>query len=455
MKKMINKIMKNVVVATLGLAMIVNLNACGDASMGTSDGLTSIFTGEGGSGNGSSSYSGEETAVASAYIIDNTKFAPVYDYEKLFVESIAQDFMVKGSSAIVIAADSNPRVIDTFVSEGKDKLASKSSNEKYFRKEAKKVVECMEGVIPDDGELNLIKAMNIAFDELSAYGDDTKKNIVVVSSFLNTCNPLNMTEGGLANINVSGVVDSLMTNKELKTGMTGITVNLYGMGHVAPGLEQGEPSNAEREGMEELYTEMFSRCGVDDCVVQTDTPSGDVDLDFKRTLPDVSVVATNGSDNAYSAITPEEVVAEDFDLCTGYIEFPEGSSLSFKAGSAEYLSSQEEVAEMLTPIVNWANNNSGETIAVFASTASAGTEDELMTLAEARAETVRDSLVSLGLDSSRIQVFPLGYELNPYKHKDTTDEGSFIEDEGKKNRVVYISTVSSAAAEPFFNEINK
>ena len=114
----------------------------------------------------------------------------------------------------------------------------------------------------------------------------------------------------------------------------------------------------------------------------------------------------------------------------------------FQADSTE-LADISAAKAVLLPMVNELKDNRIQ-IAIFGTTASVGTNADCIAFSEARAQTVKDILVDMGLPEDQIAyVKGLGYE-NIFHTDDLLPDGTLDTLKAEKNRSVIVMSVADA-----------
>ena len=92
-------------------------------------------------------------------------------------------------------------------------------------------------------------------------------------------------------------------------------------------------------------------------------------------------------------------------------------------------------------------------ILLAGTTASAGTQEELVELSEKRCNTIREIFIKSGVSEEQVKIIGLGYENHPYYVPDVDENGELIEEIAEKNRAVIILPLASEAAQALMNGI--
>lgn len=120
--------------------------------------------------------------------------------------------------------------------------------------------------------------------------------------------------------------------------------------------------------------------------------------------------------------------------------------VSFVPDQATYLDEEEAVAT-IQPIADYLMENNQITILLVGTTAGDEDSDYTMTLSQERADAVRDTLIRLGVDESRIVTVGLGSS-DPWHVYDGGYEGSIA----SGNRKVVLLDASSDTAKKILSK---
>lgn len=349
--------------------------------------------------------------------------------------------------------DGDAKVVDhlTYTNNGKGGGATWKEKDKLEATNSV-IKSIINNTSPVADEVNVLKAIRLACDELQTY-DDGIKRIVIVSSMIQTVDPLNMA-GGLDAYSDSDTINETVADlsniHELPDMRSIESVTVYGLGHVdTTSGEQAELSQLDSTNLQALWLAIFESCGCgcSDVTFKTNTPDGaPLDIDYPSVTP---VTASDiGNHFVYADTTTNESInLKDDVLCFNDV------SLSFQPDSAELITSENEALKVLSPVISYATSQD-VTIAVFASTAWSDDKEALYDLSSARANTVKTLLIKAGVQEESIRCYPLGYDLNPFKCDCFNSSGKWDEDNAKKNRVVYITDASSAVANVFYQNLD-
>lgn len=381
---------------------------------------------------GCSGKTSNEEASNTVYIVGRHANAQPPAINNSTIESSVQSAIDNNTLLSVIELDGSPTVEKnnrfTFTLK---KNVSSTIKKKYVSKMTNKVIECFDNLAPKVAEVDILKAIELATNELnSSYANTDAKRIVIYSTGLQTTGLIDMTKFNILSSKetVDEVVDQLSAKQALPD-LEGITIDWYNLNQVSG--EQKELTAEMKANNEYLWASVIAKAGgaVDfksDNAVSDDTPNYEVD---------VSVVP----------------VAED---SLNIDEYNKGSSvvfttdeIAFKSDSVEFVD-EEQASQAVAKIVDYMLYNKDYNLLLAASTATVPPQNKCESFSKKRAEAVKSLIISRSdnqIDSSRITTIGMGYE-NPYHVSDTSKNGSLIEERAKQNRAVYAMNKDSMEA---------
>lgn len=241
--------------------------------------------------------------------------------------------------------------------------------------------------------------------------------IVAIDNGLSDTGPLDFTVPGMTGADPADVAASLLKKHVLSPDtFKGLTVEFVGLGTaVAP--PQPPLAKAEVATVSSIYSAVV-RSGGGTPVVTPITLKG---APAKAALP-VDAVRPGGS-----KLTLGSTAA-----------LGDGSSIAFNPGTATFRD-PGAARKLLEPVAGWLRPGSQHRATVVGTTSSEGSASKAsdLQLSRARADAVKNLLVSLGADAGRIQAEGKGYIADP------PDRVNGVLDPAKaaQNRVVRITTI--------------
>ena len=123
------------------------------------------------------------------------------------------------------------------------------------------------------------------------------------------------------------------------------------------------------------------------------------------------------------------------------------TQVQFVINEATFIDEQK-AKEVLKPVAEAVLQHPDHGILIAGTTATDGTQESCVDLANRRANAVKNLLVqTYGVPESQLQTVGLGYEKDPFERgADRDAEGNFVESEGRKNRRVVILDVENPIA---------
>lgn len=381
---------------------------------------------------GCSGKTSNEEASNTVYIVGRHANAQPPAINNSTIESSVQSAIDNNTLLSVIELDGSPTVEKnnrfTFTLK---KNVSSTIKKKYVSKMTNKVIECFDNLAPKVAEVDILKAIELATNELnSSYANTDAKRIVIYSTGLQTTGLIDMTKFNILSSKetVDEVVDQLSAKQALPD-LEGITIDWYNLNQVSG--EQKELTAEMKANNEYLWASVIAKAGgaVDfksDNAVSDDTPNYEVEVSVVPVAED-SLNIDEYNKNSSVVFTTDEI--------------------AFKSDSVEFVD-EEQASQAIAKIVDYMLYNKDYNLLLAASTATVPPQNKCESFSKKRAEAVKSLIISRSdnqIDSSRITTIGMGYE-NPYHVSDTSKNGSLIEEKAKQNRAVYAMNKDSMEA---------
>lgn len=381
---------------------------------------------------GCSGKTSNEEASNTVYIVGRHANAQPPAINNSTIESSVQSAIDNNTLLSVIELDGSPTVEKnnrfTFTLK---KNVSSTIKKKYVSKMTNKVIECFDNLAPKVAEVDILKAIELATNELnSSYANTDAKRIVIYSTGLQTTGLIDMTKFNILSSKetVDEVVDQLSAKQALPD-LEGITIDWYNLNQVSG--EQKELTAEMKANNEYLWASVIAKAGgaVDfksDNAVSDDTPNYEVDVSVVPVAEDSLNIDEYNKDSSVVFTTDE---------------------IAFKSDSVEFVD-EEQASQAVAKIVDYMLYNKDYNLLLAASTATVPPQNKCESFSKKRAEAVKSLIISRSdnqIDSSRITTIGMGYE-NPYHVSDTSKNGSLIEEKAKQNRAVYAMNKDSMEA---------
>lgn len=367
--------------------------------------------------------SNEETSNT-VYIVGRHANAQPPAINNSTIESSVQSAIDNNTLLSVIELDGNPTVEkDNRFTFNLKKNVSSTIKKKYVSKMTNKVIECFDNLTPKVSEVDILKAIEIAANELNSSDANTDyaKHIVVYSTGVQTTGLIDMTKFNILSSKetVDEVVEQLSAKQALPN-LEGITIDWYNLNQVSG--EQKELTTEMKANNEHLWGTLIAKAGG-----KVDFKSDNATAD-DRTNYDVGVSVV--------PVTEDSLNIEEYNKDSSVVFTTD--EIAFKSDSVEFVD-EEQASQAVTKIINYMLKNKDYNLLLAASTATVPPQNKCESFSKKRAEAVKSLIISQSdnqIDSSRITTIGMGYE-NPYHVSDTSKNGSLIEEKAKQNRAVY------------------
>lgn len=376
--------------------------------------------------------SNEETSNT-VYIVGRHANAQPPAINNSTIESSVQSAIDNNTLLSVIELDGSPSVEkDNRFTFNLKKNVSSTIKKKYVSKMTNKVIETFNNLTPKVAEVDILKAIEIAANELNSSDANTDyaKHIVVYSTGVQTTGLIDMTKFNILSSKetVNEVVEQLSAKQALPN-LDGITIDWYNLNQVSG--EQKELTAEMEANNEYLWETLIAKAGG-----KVDFKSDNATAD-DRTNYDVGVSVV--------PVTEDSLNVQEYNKDSSVVFTTD--EIAFKSDSVEFVD-EKQASQAVTKIINYMLYNKDYNLLLAASTATVPPQNKCESFSKKRAEAVKSLIISRSdnqIDSSRITTIGMGYE-NPYHVSDTSENGSLIEEKAKQNRAVYAMNRDSTEA---------
>ena len=262
--------------------------------------------------------------------------------------------------------------------------------EKLGKKAAVEDLQQLQLVRANDSEVDTLASLWLAVRTLESAPQGAKKVIIVLDSGLSTTGLLDF-RGNLINVEGETLAKKL-DDKEAVPDFSGVTVYWQGMGDVES--PQKELSHSQRNNLEAIWEAIVKEGkGSFEALDYVPNPAGDND-----TLPSVSVVDL--PEESALRFDPAEI---SFDQP----RFLSEEQVRFAGNSDKYVDTAK-AESVIEPVAAYMKQNPQFELLLVGTTAGDDPSAYTTDLSGRRAETVKQTLVSFGVETDRIRTLGMG-----------------------------------------------
>lgn len=361
--------------------------------------------------------------------VQNTQNSSSINCNGALSNELSEAFKKTGNTLTVVEIDGDPYPVGKNITAEYDVGSSsdnKASRNKMYTQMAVKTVN--NDAIPKTAEIDMLKALTVlsrSVNSLANGSEKATKRILLCANLLSTSGKINFVDSTLY-FDLDNYIDYLENEFP---DLSGINVTWIVTGTEG---EQENLNNSDISKLEDFYRTLIEKAGGNVKFIEENNGS---EID-KSGWPDVSTVDVRK--DSYKGSENLDVTLDDTTL--------------FKPDSVVWLNEDKATAklESLVDVINDSECN----IVIAGSTASTdSSEEQHVTFSKKRADTVKDKLISLGADASKLKAVGIGKSYSRYRVKDT---GEFnTEENHKQNRVVFIVSEDTDKAQYFLEVAEK
>lgn len=278
----------------------------------------------------------------------------------------------------------------------------------------------------NDAEVDTLEALRLGVRTLASAPKDAQKIIIIVDTGLSTIGFLDF-RNNLINGDPQTIAD-LLAQKQAIPDFTGITVRWQQLGDVNEPQQGLSPAQTKK--LEEIWRAIIERTGGT----------------FEPSLTVANPGTVNGELPAVSAVKlpPDEPIKFDSAAVANFEkpQFLSEEQVQFIGDSDQYLNENEAVA-VITPIADYMKANPDFTMLLIGTTAGDSNSDYCLDLSERRANTVKNTLVSLDVSTDHVLTVGLG-SADPWHIYNAGYEGALA---AQNRKVVLLDATTELAKE--------
>ena len=283
-------------------------------------------------------------------------------------------------------------------------------------------------------EVDTLEALRLAARSFAEAPAEADRVVVVVDSGLSTTGLCDFTNNLLSGD--AGKIADALVSREAIPDLTGVEVVWQQMGDVA--APQQELSPRQRNRLQEIWQAIIEAGG--GTLTLSDAPPCAADAD--PTLPEVTPVSLAAETPV--VYSPASVTGSDFTLDAPV--FLQEEQVQFVGDSDAFLD-KEAAVRVIEPFAAYLGEHPEQQLLLAGTTAGDENTAFSLTLSAARAQAVKEVLVSLGVEETRIRTLGLGCS-DPWHIKNAGLQG----DLAAQNRKVVLLDGGGALAQQLVAE---
>lgn len=360
--------------------------------------------------------------------IQNTRNCAAIDIDSALEAELEDALLENGTSVDLYEIDGDPyRVnqdtIDADYESGLSKTNRQTQCENLLNK-IKKIINT--AAIPVTPEVDILRGLTTLTNAVNSmsYNNSNAKQIFLVSNMLSTSGVINFAESSIY-VDLEDYAN--FVSKEMPD-MAGVSVTFF----IADTDDQQEIPNSDKERLKSFYQAIINGAGGSVKFAEQTSSNGEVD---KSSWPAVTTVDIRNS--TYSGEVLDVTLEE---------------SVLFKSDSTEWI--DEQAAEdTLSSLVDAINDSDDEVVVAGSTATTSSSEERHIEFSLQRANKVKDMLIDLGADSSKLIAIGIGKSYERYR---VPDSGQYAnETNHSKNRCVFITSASSDKGKYFLDVAKK
>ncbi len=301
----------------------------------------------------------------------------------------------------VVCIDGDPDLLAANLYEIPEQYAN--SNKKKLEADAllkaNNMLSELETVKADDPESDVLGSLRLAVRSLADISG-MEKSILVIDSGLSTTGVMDFN----SNLILADPEDlaNMLDERSAIPNFEGITVIWLQMGDTA--APQEPLTDAQRENLTAIWKAVIEKTG--GTFICSEAPANKANKDSE--YPVVSPVSLpSEAPIAYDPVMVEEAAESVDDELFQEPQFLSEEQVKFIGDSDQYIDAAQ-AEEAIRPVVQYMEEHSDMRLLLIGTTAGDETSEFSLNLSKARAETVKATLISMGINSDRIDTLGLG-----------------------------------------------
>ena len=361
--------------------------------------------------------------------IQNTRNCASIAIDSALEAELEDALLENGTSVDLYEIDGDPYRVsqETIQSDYKNGL-SKTNRQTQCENLLNKIKKFINtAAVPVTPEVDILRGLTTLANAVNSmtYSNSNAKQIFLISNMLSTSGVINFAE---SSIYIDLEDYAKFVAKEMPD-LAGIAVTIF----IADADDdQQEIPNSDKERLKSFYQTIINSAGGTVKFAEQTSSNEDVD---KSSWPAVTTVDIRNS--TYSGEVLDVTLEE---------------SVLFKSDSTEWI--DEQAAEdTLSSLVDAINDSEDKVVVAGSTATTSSSEERHIEFSLQRANKVKDMLIDLGADSSKLIAIGIGKSYERYRVPDTGQYA--IETNHSKNRCVFITSASSDKGKYFLDVAKK
>lgn len=377
---------------------------------------------------------------AVCFVIANTACSQGPNMNNPLVQDTIYDVIRNYGYISIVNTDGIPNIVynQSFEINPRYKSASEEKLDIEARSKANSLISVMPNIIADDPETDYLEALKLAVRSLSSLDGYDYKSIIVIGTGLSTCGVLNF-QNNLLSAEPSVIIKLLQDRGEIPD-FSGIDVYWAQLGDVA--LPQKNLTAAQQNKLQNIYRGIIEAGGGTFTYNSTVANSVNENVDYPKVTPielpaDTPIVFEQGT---LQTAKDDKAFKEPKILNESQVEFVRDQAV--------YLYPDKAVKN-ISPIAEYLKDHKSIQLLLIGSTAGDVTDERALSLSQERADAVKNTIISLGVDSSRIITVGMGSD-DPWHITNAGFEGAAA----SSNRKVVLLDARSDTAQEIIKKYN-
>lgn len=343
----------------------------------------------------------EKAAVC--FVVANTANSKGLNLNSPLVQDTIFETALNYGYVSVINADGVPETVaaKSLDIEDRFKGASKERLTMDARAKATSLITGMNALVADDPEVDYIESLSLAVRSLSSLEGYDSKTIIVIGTGISTTGVLNFNNN-LMSAEPETIVD-MLEERECIPDFTGIKVYFQQLGDVA--APQKKLTGTQLKKLQRIY-DLFVERGNGEFFCN-DIIANPVNEDIEYPY----VTPVDFPDETPIIFDADVLSSEDDKAFQEPVILGE-SQVEFRPDEAQYLH-PDKAQENIRPVAEYLLEHESVELLLAGTTAGDENTEAAVKLSEMRAERVKETLVSMGVDAERITVKGMGSD-NPW-----------------------------------------